>query len=112
MRAARYNRVCMPDRWIRVAAPDAVAPGRFIAVEVDGRTALLHNVGGRYSCTGSVCPHQGRSLVTGTLEGPLLTCPWHAWVFDVTTGCSPWTLRAALPCLPVKVEADGIYVGL
>jgi len=102
----------MPDRWIKVAAPDAVPPGGFIPVDVEGRAALLYHIEGRYYCTGSVCPHQGRSLATGTLEGTRLTCPWHAWVFDVTDGCSPWTLRAAIPCLPVKVEADGIFVGL
>lgn len=102
----------MPDRWIPVAAADAVAPGGFIPIDVEGRPGLLYNIEGRYYCTGSVCPHQGRSLATGTLEGTRLTCPWHAWVFDVTTGESPYTLRQAIGCLPVKVEGGEIFVGL
>ena len=101
----------MPERWVKVADASQVAPGSFIPVDVEGRTALLYNIDGRFYCTGSTCPHQGQSLATGTLEGTRLTCPWHAWVFDVTDGCSPYTLRAAIPCLTVKVEGGEIFVG-
>ena len=102
----------MTDRWLRVAAAGEVAPGTFIPVDVEGRPGLLHNVDGRFYCTGSICPHQGRSLATGTLEGTRITCPWHAWVFDVTTGESPYTLRSAIGCLPVRVEDGGVFVGV
>ena len=102
----------MPDRWIRVAAAGQVAPGQFIRIEVDGEEGLLHNIDGALHCTGSVCPHQGRSLATGTLEGNTITCPWHAWVFDVTTGRSPYALHATIGCLPVKVEDGEVFVGL
>jgi nitrite reductase/ring-hydroxylating ferredoxin subunit len=102
----------MPDRWIKVAAADQLAPGQFLRIEVEGEEGLLHNVGGRIYCTGSVCPHQGRSLVTGRLEGSTFTCPWHAWVFDVTTGRSPFALLATIGCLPVKVEGGEVFVGL
>jgi nitrite reductase/ring-hydroxylating ferredoxin subunit len=102
----------MPDRWVKVASAAGVAPGQFIRVDLEGREALLYNVDGRFYCTGALCAHQGRSMATGTLEGSRLTCPWHAWIFDVTNGCSPYTLRAAIACLPVKVEGDDVFVGL
>ena len=102
----------MADRWVRVADAGQLAPGQFIPVDVEGRAGLLYNIEGRFYCTGSVCPHQGQSLATGTLEGTTITCPWHAWVFDVTTGESPYTLRAAIGCLPVKVEGGQVLVGL
>ncbi|HXX94476.1 MAG TPA: Rieske (2Fe-2S) protein [Planctomycetota bacterium] len=101
-----------PDRWIRVASAAELAPGRSLRIQVEGEEGLLHQVEGRIYCTGSVCPHQGRSLATGQLEGTLFTCPWHAWVFDVTTGRSPYALGTSIGCLPVKVEGGEIFVGL
>jgi nitrite reductase/ring-hydroxylating ferredoxin subunit len=102
----------MPERWVRVATAAALAPGQFVRIVVDGEEGLLHNVQGTYYCTGSICPHQGRSLATGCLEGTQFTCPWHAWVFDVTTGRSPHALSAAIGRLPVRVEDGEVFVGL
>ncbi len=34
----------------------------------------------------NACPHQGYGLATGQLDGELLTCQWHNWKFDVSTG--------------------------
>ena len=34
----------------------------------------------------NACPHQGYGLVTGALDGELVTCQWHNWKFDVRTG--------------------------
>ena len=102
----------MSERWIRVAAADQVTPGQSLQVEVGGEIGLLHNVHGAFYCTGSVCPHQGMSLVDARLDGCRITCPWHAWIFDVTTGRSPYTLHATIGCLPVKVERGEVFVGL
>jgi len=102
----------MAEKWIRVAAAGDVAPGSFLPIAVGNEEGLLHNVDGTLYCTGSICPHQGRSLATGCLEGKRFTCPWHAWVFDVTTGESPYTLSQAIGRLPVKVENGEVFVGL
>jgi nitrite reductase (NADH) small subunit len=102
----------MAERWVRVDSPNRPAPGTSLAVTVEGWDLALHNVGGTLHCTSNVCPHQGRPLAGGILEGTRLTCPWHAWVFDVTTGQAPWNPWARIPCLPVKVEGGEIYVGM
>ncbi len=34
----------------------------------------------------NACPHQGYGLVTGSLDGELLTCQWHNWKFEASTG--------------------------
>ena len=44
------------------------------------------NVAGEFHVIDGLCPHQGGPLGTGTLCGTVLTCPWHGWQFDVTTG--------------------------
>ena len=32
------------------------------------------------------CPHQGAPLSIGKLDGCIVTCPYHAWQFNVATG--------------------------
>ena len=32
------------------------------------------------------CPHEGYPLAGGEVKGCVLTCPWHNWKFDVTSG--------------------------
>ncbi|HXG63024.1 MAG TPA: Rieske (2Fe-2S) protein [Planctomycetota bacterium] len=102
-----------PARWLRALPAAELPPGRSARVELEGIPLLLHNAAGAYSCTGALCPHQGRPLDPAARDGPLLTCPWHAWIFDVTTGCAPYNPWARLPLLPVRLGDDGhLYVGL
>jgi len=57
-------------------------------------------------------PAPGRALGRGQLCGTTLTCPWHGWQFDVTTGrhsLSP-TVRQAVH--EVREEQGRIYVRL
>jgi len=48
---------------------------------------LVSNIGGKFFCTSARCPHAGGApLSEGTLEGIVLTCPWHEAQFRVTDG--------------------------
>ena len=67
---------------------------RVVAIHSAGTIAVLRDA----------CPHQGAPLsdgrLTGTMEpgaygeyrlarmGEVVRCPWHAWEFDMHTGCS------------------------
>jgi len=67
------------------AAAD-IAPGTAKTVAVDGREIAVFNVGGAFYAIDNICPHQGASLADGWLEGTTITCPWHAWCFNLTDG--------------------------
>jgi 3-phenylpropionate/trans-cinnamate dioxygenase ferredoxin subunit len=67
------------------------------------------------------CPHAGSALEGGSVQGGVLECPLHGWRFDLRTGglakhwWNPPTAigsRAKLRRLPVRVEADTVYVQL
>jgi NAD(P)H-dependent nitrite reductase small subunit len=61
-------------------------PGRAAEVTVGGQAIALFNVEGTVHALSNRCPHRGGPLGQGFLEGTQVSCPWHNWTFDVTTG--------------------------
>ena len=49
------------------------------------RLLLVRTSTGVYALD-QACPHEGYGLRQGQLVGDLLTCAWHNWKFDVSTG--------------------------
>ena len=109
-----------------VAGADELGPGDRVIVEIDGREICVFNVDGEFHALANYCVHQGgpacEGLLSGTLavdddfelvysrEGRVLSCPWHGWEFDVTTGEHLSHTGYRLPTYDVEVEDDGIYV--
>ena len=50
------------------------------------RWYALANVDGTLHALDNNCPHNGGPLGRGSLEGNELTCPWHGYRWDVTSG--------------------------
>lgn len=75
----------MPE-WIPIAVASDCPPGTSIERVAGDRMVAIANVEGRFHAIDGLCPHQGGPLGTGMLCGTVLTCPWHGWQFDVTTG--------------------------
>ncbi|MEM7275758.1 MAG: Rieske 2Fe-2S domain-containing protein [Actinomycetota bacterium] len=53
---------------------------------VDGHKVMVARTDSGFHAIDNACPHQGYGLTTGVLDGQLVTCQWHNWKFDVTTG--------------------------
>lgn len=97
-----------PVRFVAVARVADVPPGAVRQVRAGDRWYALANVGGTIYALDNACPHNGGPLGKGTLDGAVLTCPWHGWQWDVPSGRavsppSPWRARR----VPVRVE-DGV----
>lgn len=100
----------MPQ-WEAVAELSELPPGACREVVVGGRMVALFNVEGTVYALDGVCPHQGGPLGKGQLDGKIVTCPWHGWQFDVTTGQHQITQSLQQPTVPLRVEDGTIYVG-
>lgn len=95
----------------KVASVGDVVPGTCTSVEVGGKQLALFNVGGTFYATDNECPHRGGPLGEGELDGCVVTCPWHSWQFDVTSGESQTDdLKVAVH--QVKVEGDAVLVAV
>lgn len=98
------------SEWIRIAAVSEIPPGACGEFIANGRVVALYNVAGQYHALDGICPHQGGPLGKGTLCGPVVTCPWHGFQFDVTTGQHQTSKSLTHPTIPVKVESGEILV--
>jgi len=87
-----------------------VPPGSAKEVTVAGRVVALFNVDGTFHALDGVCRHAGGPLGNGALDGCIVTCPWHGWQFDVTSGRHTLTDRIQQPVFPVEVRGEEIYV--
>jgi nitrite reductase/ring-hydroxylating ferredoxin subunit len=96
----------------RVAAVGDIPDGQGLVVEAAGRTVAVFNVDGTYYAIDNACPHRGGPLGEGDVEGTVVSCPWHAWRWDVRTGANVNNPAVRVACFPVRVEAQGIFVDL
>lgn len=97
---------------VRVAGAADVPPGEGRVVDVEGRSVALFNVDGRYYAIDNACPHRGGPLGEGDLDGTVVSCPWHAWRWDVTTGANVNNPAVKVGCYAVTEEAGSVYVRL
>lgn len=98
-------------------------PGERKIVDVDGRSIGVFNVHGKYYALRNSCPHQAAPLCMGSVkgmmmpsrpgeyvwarEGEIITCPWHGWEFDITTGRSVFNPhKTRVRTYEVTVEED------
>lgn len=96
--------------FYKAAKKQDVPAGQGVVCEVSGKSVALFNVGGEFHAVTNVCPHKGGPLGEGDLDGTVVTCPWHAWQFDVKMGCNAENPEEKIPKFNVKVEGDDVLV--
>jgi nitrite reductase (NADH) small subunit len=97
---------------IRLAAVADVPPGEGRVVEAQGKTLALFNVDGAFYAIDNTCIHRGGPLGEGDLEGRVVSCPWHAWRWDVTTGANVNNPAVKVACFAVAVERGDVFAEL
>lgn len=101
-----------PKGFSRAARLAELAKGQMVVADVRGERVLLCNIVGDVFAVSEVCPHAGGPLGDGYLTDRQVECPWHASVFDVTTGkLIDGPASEDLKVYEVLVEGDVIYVG-
>jgi len=97
---------------IKAAAASEIANGQGKTCDVGGKAIAIFNVNGQFCAIDNTCVHRGGPLGEGDLDGNVVTCPWHGWQYDVTTGVSPVNPAAKVTKYNCKVEGGDILVEL
>ena len=98
--------------YIQVAPVEDVPPGKMKMYKI-GRTQIaIANIRGNFYAFNNICLHRAGPLVEGRLLGNKVTCSWHAWMYDVTSGkvIFPRNEARCLDTYAVKVEDNAIWV--
>ena len=99
--------------FVKAADVHDVPPGSGKCVTVEGKEIALFNLDGTFHAIDNTCLHRGGPLAEGELEGTIVTCPWHGWQYDVTTGINILDdAEGGVQHYDVKVEGDDVLIGL
>ena len=96
--------------FVRVTGTTDVQPGQGIVAEINGKTLAVFNVYGAFHAIDNTCIHRGGPLGEGDLEGSVVTCPWHGWQYDVTTGICMGNPAAKVVRYEVRVDGTDVKV--
>ena len=94
----------------RAAKQNEIPVGTVREVHLEGLTIALANVGGNFYALSNTCLHRGGPLGKGTLSGTVLTCPWHGWQYQVSTGQVTFNPEMRLDTYPVELRDDEVWV--
>lgn len=101
-----------PLRRVAVATVTEIPDGERKIVQMDGLSIGVFHHRGAWIALRNSCVHQGGPVATGSLEGDVLTCPWHGYQFDVRSGHCLTDPHAELDRYPVTLEGDTLYLDL
>jgi nitrite reductase/ring-hydroxylating ferredoxin subunit len=96
--------------FVRAARKQDVPQGKIYEFQVGGQSVAIANIAGKFFAINSICAHEGGPLGEGELDGTIVTCPWHLWQYDVTTGKVAQNPAIGVDSYPVEVRGDDVFV--
>lgn len=71
---------------VELCALDSLEPERGLLVRAGGRELVVFLVDGEVRVVDNACLHAGGPLADGAVVDGCVVCPFHGWVYDLTTG--------------------------
>jgi nitrite reductase (NADH) small subunit len=96
--------------FVRAARKDEITAGSIREFQVDGLTVAIANVGGKFYAINNTCLHRGGPLGQGELHGTAVTCPWHGWQYDVTTGKLIMNQAIGVMIYTLEVRGEDLWI--
>ena len=96
--------------FLRAAKKDEIPAGSIREFQVNGKTIALANVDGKFYAIHNTCLHRGGPLGQGELGDNVVTCPWHGWQYDVTSGKVAMNPEIGVDSYAVEVRGEDIFV--
>ena len=96
----------------KVATKSEIPPGTGKVVEVGGKAIAVFNCDGTFYAIDNTCKHRGGPLGEGAVSGTTVTCPWHGWEYDVSSGSCQTDPSTKVQAFSVTVEGDDVLVAV
>lgn len=95
---------------LRVGAAAEIPEGERRLVEHGGLSVGLFHHEGRWYALRNRCLHRGGPVATGPLAGSVITCPWHGFRYDITSGACLADPLARLETYEVLVREGEVFL--
>lgn len=98
--------------WIEGPVVEAVAQGTLYRLDVDQESYVIVNLENKLSVFENSCAHMGLPIDGGLLdcENGTLTCPWHGWCYNASSGECLTAPQAQLEPLPLRITNGRIWI--
>jgi len=98
-------------RQVNLGSLDRIPVGEGRTFDVDGlEIAVFRPRSGEVFATQASCPHANGPLADGFVGNGTVVCPFHAYRFDLATGCPQGNSCAPLTTYPAGLTAGGDVV--
>ena len=97
---------------LEIAKASDLKPGTGKTCEVGGKSVALFRTAQGFCAIDNTCCHRGGPLGEGFLEGDVVTCPWHGWEYNVTTGQCVNNPAAKVATYPVTVQGESVTIAV
>lgn len=92
------------------ALADIPREGARVVKTEAGCVAVFRTADDRVFALDDRCPHKGGPLSEGIVHGTQVTCPLHAWVFDLSTGQAQGADEGAVRTYPARTEGGRVFL--
>ena len=103
----------MPN-WTDVADADELPEGGRLCVTVQDTALVVLNVDGAVYAIANTCPHAGRPLDQGEVQGLTITCPFHGYAYNLRNGknLDHPEFEPPVPTYPARIEGGKVQVAV
>ena len=102
----------MYSEFVTVGRVDDFLPGQGRKVVVSGRHIALFRLDDQFFALDNMCLHRGGPLCDGAIDRGVVTCPWHGWSYEISTGTMVQDPRVGVSKHEVRLTGDEISVRL
>jgi nitrite reductase/ring-hydroxylating ferredoxin subunit len=101
----------MTDNWINVGREEQFSDGMH-TVAVGRQHIVIARLNGRLFAFDALCPHAQGPMERSEVEGAIVSCPLHAWRFDLEAGGKELHGYRNLAMHDVKVNDGQVFLAV
>jgi nitrite reductase (NADH) small subunit len=98
------------EKQIKVATLKEIPKNYGKVVQAAGRLIALFKMQDMVYAIDNECPHRGGPLGEGSVKGKIVSCPWHLWAYDITSGQCLSNPFGHVRSYPVSISGDEVWV--